>query len=212
MGIISSTLFYSIRAYGACHALLCSYRALREPGCAAAAGVSAEHQRLLRQWSVLAFLGLWECSLEPLCAWAPFYSILKLLVHILAVAPGVDGAGLLFSGVLRPALLGAGARLSARAAPLLVRAFGAVCARTAALARTPAEADAWAAALREQRGRAARELHQRGEPERELLDEEELRGGCGEGALETPLDAGAEGGGGASSAGALRRRRPALAS
>jgi hypothetical protein len=76
--------------------------------------------------------------------------------------------------VLKPALLLAGARLSARAAPLLVCALGAASTRAAALARTPAEAAAWAAALRKQRQRAAEELLARGEPEAELRGEEEL--------------------------------------
>ena len=215
MGIISSSLFYSMRAYGSLHALLCSFRALRAPCSAAdAAANQAEQARLLRQWSVLAFLGLWERSLEPLVSWLPFYSALKLLAHLAAVAPGADGAGLLFAALLRPALLAAGARLSARAAPLLLRALGAASERAAALAATPAEAAAWDAALRAQRGRAAGALLARGEPERELLGEEELLEG---GKAEEPAAAGVEeelppppglgGGGGGGGAPLLRRRR-----
>ena len=175
MGIISSTLFFALRSYGAAHALLCSFRSLRaatspEDG----ALKQLEQQRLLRQWTVLAFLALWERTFESIISWAPFYSAVKLLAHLAAVVPGADGAGLLFSGVLKPALLLAGARLSARAAPLLVCALGAASTRAAALARTPAEAAAWAAALRKQRQRAAEELLARGEPEAELRGEEEL--------------------------------------
>ena len=111
---------------------------------------------------MLAFLAAWEHTLEPLAALLPFYGLLKLALHLVAIAPGGHGAALLFSSLLQPGLLAAGARLRAHAAPVALRALRAASVTGAGLAAGGRQGRAWRMALGAQRGCVAGELLGRG--------------------------------------------------
>ena len=118
MGLVYSTLFFGLRLYGAIGAVQASHKLLCEEGGDEASAAAAV--RLLKQWAVLAALGIWESLGDPLLSWLPFYATVKLALFLAVVAPGAHMAPWVFDRLLRPSAEEAWRRVEQRAQPLLV--------------------------------------------------------------------------------------------
>jgi hypothetical protein len=179
MGIISSSIFGALRIFASGRALLASHRFLtsssaKQATLVAPRGVgpfdaesSSAAAGLLQLWAVLAFLHLFERTLEFSVSWVPFYGALKLGAYIALIFPvgGVVPA-FLFDNVLHPLVGAVSSRVERRIAPALAVAILSsgsveVAGRAAAAAAPSSELRLWDAMLSTHAEEIERELRLR---------------------------------------------------
>jgi hypothetical protein len=174
MGIVSSSLFGALRIFASGRALLASHRLLtsgarqaplvapRALGPSDAESSSAAAS-LLQLWAVLAFLHLFERTIEFSVSWIPFYGALKLGAYVALIFPVGGVPAFLFDNLLHPLMGAVSSRVERRIAPALAVAIlrsGSVevAGRAAAAVAPSAELKFWDSMLSTHAAEVEREL------------------------------------------------------